>query len=1289
MNLIVESGVHPCRWGTALQVMLEKIAGICLVDKLRSIQLYEADLNWFMKFIFNDLAMSRLQNTGLLPEEHYSQKGSTCEDACLDKSLTLDISRQSRSPMALISVDAAQCYDRVHPALMSLVWLGLTKCPQAVIILLHVLQEMKIFTRTGFGDSDIFFGGDANNPLCGLGQGSKAAPASWLQLSSMIINAYKSDGCASLIQDPITNRMIQSVGCLFVDDTDLYAMHPFLQLLAAVVSCAQLCVDTWSSLLSATGGAIKGPKSFWYLIAYVCVQGIWQYSPDKDLESKQIVLRNADGSSSVLSRKKVHEAEKTLGVFHSPDGSSKAHLQYTRERALKWVNQMKNAHLPSHMVMMSYQLQLWTALRYGLGTLTNSIQQADDCLSKLDHQLLPLLGINRNITKGWRALHPAFGGVGLLSLPTEQLICRLNLLLFHYSVQSIVGDKLMCSLHWMQLQLGCIGNPLLQNYDEMGHFMPACWVSRLWESLHRFPSVSLYMKYDDIPPPRLNDQPIMLFLRKYFISKQQTLQINRCRCYLHLLFLSDIALADGRSIDSSMITRRPQPKVSAYTFPPEVPTQADWIEWEFIWRKALGRNSILPIQLGIWLHPSHIRWLWYYDPSRELVFEQCDTGVRAYKRIESGSSVRRGKYFVETDYIADVVSGIPVSCARAHKLKSSDQANRISLTCIGPPRHVPQKLSASFWDDLLELGGEWMWDSFVFDTDDSLDWLVSAFIGGTLLWVTDGSYNSKIAPDVSGSGWIACDSGSSRRWACSFYEVSSSATSYRAELLGLYSIHVFIKTLLRHFEQLAQHQAKVRCDNKNALRSSSRKNQRIRATSKCADILRAFRSLHRAGGLWVHYGYVPAHLDDILSWEDLTLEQQLNVRCDHLAKRAVERSVKHYSQGLAIERGLHLLPGESSAIIVDGIKLTSDPAPDIRFSTSYTEARSFLCAKRGWSPSQFDEVDWKSLHLCLKSKSPGYRIWLTKQHSDFCATWVQMRRWFGSPDDRCPSCEICAENAAHLCRCPNEERTMLLKDNTNELETWMLANDNRYHELAYLIPKYILCRGTVKFCDLGPMSSRMMELALSQDTIGWRNFMEGRVSHHIYKLQRAHLMTSSSRISAVSWMSQFISRVLHITHSQWLFRNFMLHDSAAGYLKLQERAAMAVQIDSLMSAHSSSLPEECGFLLEFDTERLLRSDLDTQHYWVAAMEAALAAKSVTSPTRREVTSGRSSRKAWRSRWNSSSVILQLRNDAQSRVVPSDWVWTTTAVTWPTSSYQRPVHSATQLHHKSNKKHKPD
>ena len=47
LTVIARSGVCPERWSVSLQVLLEKIAGICLVEKLRYIQLYESDFIFF------------------------------------------------------------------------------------------------------------------------------------------------------------------------------------------------------------------------------------------------------------------------------------------------------------------------------------------------------------------------------------------------------------------------------------------------------------------------------------------------------------------------------------------------------------------------------------------------------------------------------------------------------------------------------------------------------------------------------------------------------------------------------------------------------------------------------------------------------------------------------------------------------------------------------------------------------------------------------------------------------------------------------------------------------------------------------------------------------------------------------------------------------------------------------------------------------------------------------------------------------------------------------------------
>ena len=65
--------------------------------------------------------MKSLTDHGFLPEEHFSKKGSTAEDAKFDKTLTEDLSRQARHPMTVVSVDTAQCYGRVNHAIMTLV----------------------------------------------------------------------------------------------------------------------------------------------------------------------------------------------------------------------------------------------------------------------------------------------------------------------------------------------------------------------------------------------------------------------------------------------------------------------------------------------------------------------------------------------------------------------------------------------------------------------------------------------------------------------------------------------------------------------------------------------------------------------------------------------------------------------------------------------------------------------------------------------------------------------------------------------------------------------------------------------------------------------------------------------------------------------------------------------------------------------------------------------------------------------------------------------------------------
>ncbi len=83
---------------------------------------------------------------------------------------------------------------------------------------------------------------------------------------------------------------------------------------------------------------------------------------------------------------------------------------------------------------------------------------------------------------------------------------------------------------------------------------------------------------------------------------------------------------------------------------------------------------------------------------------------------------------------------------------------------------------------------------------------------------------------------------------------------------------------------------------------------------------------------------------------------------------------------------------------------------------------------------------------------------------------------------------------------------------------------------------------------MGFMSPQFKALANSQDLIGWRDSTEGHISTHFHAIQTVHLAMSSSYLNGEDWTKQFISKILQITHYQWIFWNISLHNRMHGYL---------------------------------------------------------------------------------------------------------------------------------------------
>ncbi len=66
--------------------------------------------------------------------------------------------------------------------------------------------------------------------------------------------------------------------------------------------------------------------------------------------------------------------------------------------------------------------------------MATTFKVSDALPRELEYKMLSLLGVNRNIKWEHRTIPQAFSGVGLFSLPIEQTICVINMVVQHFGV---------------------------------------------------------------------------------------------------------------------------------------------------------------------------------------------------------------------------------------------------------------------------------------------------------------------------------------------------------------------------------------------------------------------------------------------------------------------------------------------------------------------------------------------------------------------------------------------------------------------------------------------------------------------------------------------------------------------------------------------------------------------------------------------------------------------------------------------------------------------------------------
>jgi hypothetical protein len=113
--------------------------------------------------------------------------------------------------MGLALVDANNCYDWIAHPMASMVFQAFGVPTGPIRPMLTMLQEMRFFLWTGYGDSTGFVGGNKGFSITavknqGIGQGNSASPAAWTAVSIPMISAHKRKGHGAHLVMPISNQ---------------------------------------------------------------------------------------------------------------------------------------------------------------------------------------------------------------------------------------------------------------------------------------------------------------------------------------------------------------------------------------------------------------------------------------------------------------------------------------------------------------------------------------------------------------------------------------------------------------------------------------------------------------------------------------------------------------------------------------------------------------------------------------------------------------------------------------------------------------------------------------------------------------------------------------------------------------------------------------------------------------------------------------------------------------------------------------------------------------------------
>ena len=1141
------TGYAPKKWKKGIDSMIPKKKDEWRPEKLRLILLMDARFNHNNKFIGKKM-MEQGEKKGYLAREQFgSRKEKSAIEHALNKRITIDIARQSKTPAVYIANDAKSCYDRILLMVAYLTMRQMNIPRVTAISCIETLVMMERTVKTVYGESDLGYATSKliDEILHGIGQGNGYGPIIWAGISSPLLKILRERKFGVSITAPITREELEMAGYSFVDDTDQIELRDEETLWENVIFNAQASIDLWECLLRTTGGAIEPSKTDWVRVIYEWKKG--NPTLEKANPQDELFVQDPNGDRIQIEQIEPTTARRTLGVWQAASGQEDTQTKVLKDKISDWGAKTKGM-TRSEATTASIST-IGRTVRYPLGATAMNQKQCTEVDSTWKKHVLGKMGVVRTAPKQIVYSPIQFGGIGLHETEVDQMIDHVKMLLNHGHAQTITGKLIRNTLQQLVIELGMKGNPFSQDLTKIKYLTENTWIENTIRSCYQYQI--MITATDNWLKEWIETDEFVMTRAINILSTKGARQINKVRMYLRVATWSDLMMADGKSIDKEILfgTRGNSPSPSRYAYQwPNIPkpTPEELSNWK----------STIMLLYDITENCTTLKsnhWRWFKHSSQQyVVWNLSKTDGKIYQKLKIGWKVweselnrrrrRAGYRFKETETICTSLgqgqfTPITIEYERENMIKIISKGRYD----VPPIENTP--VEAPWYSPLTSTVGE---------AERHL--YIQKIAQGEGSTVCDGSFKN----GRSTATFVVQHEKTTREISnqlCHYQSVNIPGhpidqSSYRGELGGILAALTYTNELCVTTQTTGT--CTLSCDNKGALDASFGW-KTPNPNWKCFDIVSMIRCQLRNSPIQWKNRHVKGHQDDKETFLDLDAESQANVIADEKAKEEWKKEI--------IPRSANV-DGQPWKITCQGTLLTGNVENRLRHVLYEDKMKKWWMRKCNLEIHEEGMIEWDA-YASFRKLTPRWRnTWAVKYGAGLLPTGQNLERRGHRNTPACPWCNEDIETTTHIFQCKHLEMTKGFEEELDKVDDFLRETTSNEIREAVLQLLQGLRNGEITLPDGATDLSTTME---QQFDLGQKATLNGMWLKRWTSHQSEYLQAIGSRKKARVWVTQLALTLQAMVHNMWKTRNEAIHKDETSAINSERNKILDQKLDEIFS----------------------------------------------------------------------------------------------------------------------------